>query len=334
VNIGFTYDLRADYLAAGYSKEETAEFDSPVTIDGIAGTLESFGHRVDRIGNIRALTRRLAGGDRWDLVFNIAEGLRGLAREAQVPALLEAWDVPYVFSDPLTLALCLDKGMCKRVIQQGGLQTAGFQVVESPAELDAITLPFPLFLKPVAEGTSKGIGANARVRTQEELRSVGRDLLARHGQAVLVETFLPGREFTVGMLGTGEKARVLGVMEVVPYAGLADFWYSSLHKEEWQSRVDYRAVDDAEARAAGAVALAAWRLLRCRDGGRVDLRSDANGKPCFMEVNPLAGLNPEVSDLVYLAHRVGWDYPRLLAAILESAVERVNYASGAPTPLR
>jgi D-alanine-D-alanine ligase len=322
VKIGFCYDLRDDYLALGYSEEEAAEFDAPVTGDAIAAALTDLGHVVVRIGNVRALTQRLAAGESWDLVFNIAEGLLGLAREAQVPALLEAWAIPYVFSDPATLCLTLDKGTCKRVIQQAGLPTAPFVVVEEPADLESIHLEFPLFLKPMGEGTSKGIGASARVKGLAQLREVGTDLLARFQQPVLVEQFLPGREFRVGILGSGSSSRVLGVMEVVPNGALADFWYSYEAKENWETRVRYRLVDDDEAMAAAEVALRSWRLLRCRDGGRVDLRSDSLGNPCFIEVNPLARLNPERSDLVILARLAGMGYRTLIAEILASAVQR------------
>ena len=117
MKIGITYDLRDDYIAEGYTEEETAEFDHPRTIAAIEDTLQSLGYETDRIGHIRALARRLVAGNRWDLVFNIAEGLRGFGREAQVPALLDAWEIPYTFSDPLVLSLTLHKGLTKRVIR-------------------------------------------------------------------------------------------------------------------------------------------------------------------------------------------------------------------------
>ena len=153
VKIGITYDLRDDYIAEGYTEEETAEFDHPRTIAAIEETLRDLGYETDRIGHLRALTRRLVAGDRWDLVFNIAEGLRGFGREAQVPALLDAWEIPYTFSDPLVLSLTLHKGLTKRVIRDLGIPTPDFAVVETPEEIAAVALPFPLFAKPVAEGT-------------------------------------------------------------------------------------------------------------------------------------------------------------------------------------
>ena len=139
MKIGITYDLRQDYLDAGYGEEETAEFDRPETIAAIDQALQALGHVTDRIGNIRSLARRLVQGDRWDLVFNIAEGLSGFGREAQVPALLEAYAIPYTFSDPLVLALTLHKGMTKRVIRDAGLPTPAFAVVETASEAAAVT---------------------------------------------------------------------------------------------------------------------------------------------------------------------------------------------------
>ena len=104
MRIGLTYDLRADYLALGYCEEETAEFDRDETVQAIEASIRRLGHTTERIGNVFRLTEALARGDRWDLVFNIAEGMRGFGREAQVPALLDAYGIPYTFSDPLVMA--------------------------------------------------------------------------------------------------------------------------------------------------------------------------------------------------------------------------------------
>ncbi|HQM91709.1 MAG TPA: hypothetical protein PLK84_07260, partial [Syntrophales bacterium] len=133
--VGMTYDLRTDYIREGYSEEETAEFDQPATIDAIEETLQSLGYRTDRIGHVRALARRLVAGERWDLVFNIAEGLKGFGREAQVPCLLDAYGVPYVFSDPLSLSLTLHKAMAKRVVRDLGILTPDFAVVEDADDI-------------------------------------------------------------------------------------------------------------------------------------------------------------------------------------------------------
>ena len=178
MNIGVTYDLRSDYLALGYSEEATAEFDAEETIAAVCAALTGLGHRIERIGGIRPLAAALVAGKRWDAVFNICEGLKGVSREAQVPALLEAFDMPYVFSDPLTLGLALDKSMAKRVVRDAGVPTADFMLIESVADIAKVALPFPLFLKPVAEGSGKGVGARSKVDGPEELQSVARGAVA------------------------------------------------------------------------------------------------------------------------------------------------------------
>lgn len=330
MKIGLTYDLRQDYLNLGYGEEETAEFDRIDTVEAIERTLQVLGYETDRIGNIWNLTKRLADGERWDLVFNIAEGLRGIGREAQVPALLDAYDIPYTFSDPLVMALTLHKGMTKRVIRGLGIPTPDFAEVGSEADIDEVNLPFPVFAKPIAEGTGKGITPASKISSKKELRSVCGRLLREYRQPVLVETFLPGREFTVGLVGTGKHARVVGVMEVILKPNAEKDVYSYVNKERCEEFVGYLPVNDLMAKKAQEVALASWIGLGCRDAGRIDLRADANGVPNFMEVNPLAGIHPEHSDLPILCKLVGISYHQLFEMIMNSALERVQ----ARTPSR
>jgi D-alanine-D-alanine ligase len=332
MKIGITYDLRHEYLAAGYSEEETVEFDRLETIEAIETTLHHLGYTTERIGHVRHLAARLADGARWDLVFNIAEGLSGFGREAQVPALLDAFGIPYTFSDPLVLSLALHKGMTKHVVRDLGVPTPDFAVVQTESDIDLVRLPLPLFAKPVAEGTSKGISTTSKIRTHEELRTVCCDLLRLYRQPVLVETFLPGREFTVGMIGTGHQARALGVMEVVLLDDAEPGVYSYTNKALYETRVQYRLVHGALATRATDVALHAWRGLGCRDGGRVDLRCDADETPSFLEVNPLPGLHPEHSDLPILCRLLGISHAELLAMIIESARQRLRASTSIVLP--
>ena len=322
MRIGITYDLRADYLQAGYSEEDTAEFDRPDTIAALSDALGALGHEPAPIGNIRQLAARLVAGERWELVFNITEGLHGFGREAQVPALLDAFGIPYTFSDPLTAALTLHKGMTKRVVRDIGLATADFTVVETESEIAMIDLPYPLFAKPVAEGTGKGIGAASKVHSPEELRAVCRRLLDRYRQPVLVERYLPGREFTVGITGTGPKATALGVLEVRLRDSAEAHAYTYHNKEYCEQLIDYRLLGGPLVDELSRFALAAWRSLGCRDGGRVDLRLDGQERANFLEVNPLAGLHPEHSDLPILCNQLGIPYVDLIRRILDSAFER------------
>jgi len=322
LRMGVTYDLRSDYLALGYSQEETAEFDAEVTIQAVCDALAGLGHEPVRIGGIMPLTVALANGERWDAVFNICEGLKGVAREAQVPALLEAFHIPYVFSDPLTLALTLDKAMCKRVVRDAGIPTPDFAVIESEADCRHVRLSYPLFLKPVAEGSGKGVDARSRVEDVAGLAHTAASLLARFRQPVLVEEFLPGREFTIGITGTGTTAEVLGITEIVPNQNFVGHGYGFENKEQWEDKLSVVPGTDAAALAAGEVALAAWRVLRCRDGGRADVRLDALGQPNFIEVNPLAGIRPGYSDLCFIADYRKMSYQDLIGKFLASFLRR------------
>ena len=325
--IGLTYDLRSDYLAMGLSLEETAEFDKEETVTGIEGALRELGYETERIGHAKALVKRLDAGDRWDLVFNICEGLAGVAREAQVPALLDLYGIPYVFSDPLVLALTLHKGMTKRVIRDAGVPTSDFCVYETAEDLADLRFGPPFFVKPVAEGTGKGCSAKSIVRDRAELAAVCDDLAARFRQPALIEPFLGGREFTVGVTGTGRQANVVGSMEIVLLSNAEKGVYSYSNKGNYEDRVVYHpgdAAKDPVVAAAEKVALDAWRVLGCRDGGRVDIRCDAEQKPMFLEVNPLAGLNPKDSDLPILARMANVTYTELIGRIMASATARVK----------
>jgi len=335
LRIALAYDLKADYLAAGFSPEAVMEFDDDATVAALAGALTALGHRAERVGRGVELARRLAAGERWDLVFNFAEGVSGRSREAQVPALCELFEQPYTFSDPLTSALTLDKPLAKRVVRDLGLPTAPFAVVHRCEEADAVDLPLPLFVKPIAEGSSKGVSQRSKVTRREDLRGRCAELIAAFGQPVLVETYLPGREITVGIVGNfgaanaagdagdAGAARVLGTMEVTFAHGSDREFYTALNKGEFEERVDYALLDgEPVAARAREIALAAYAALGCRDAGRVDLRCSADGEPCFLEINPLPGLHPTRSDLPIMCALGGVEYLHLVGHIVEAAARR------------
>jgi len=322
MRITLVYDLRDDYRVLGYSEEEVAEFDNVETIDQLAGALKALGCEVTRVGRGQALAARLVEGDRYDLVFSIAEGLKGRSREAQVPALCELFDQPYLFSDPLTMSACLDKAVAKRLMRDTGVPTASFAVAERNADEVADWADFPAFVKPLAEGTGKGCEAASLVQTRGELRDAVTRVIARYGQPALVERYLPGREFTVGIVGNGPDLRVLGVCEILLRANAEANVYSLQNKELCEELVTYAPADDAEARLAGTRALEAYRALECRDAARIDFRSDANGEPYFLEANPLAGLNPWHSDLPILAAQNGIDFVALIGLIVDAGLAR------------
>jgi D-alanine-D-alanine ligase len=327
MKIGLTYDLREEYLALGYNEEETAEFDRGDTIDAIESTLQDLGYETERIGHAKNLIRRLVSGDRWDMVYNIAEGLRGYGREALVPALLDAYEIPYTFSDPLVLSLTLHKGMTKRVIRDAGIPTADFVVVDDVQHLAQVPFTPPYFIKPVAEGTGKGITPASIIRRPQDLNSRCAALIETYQQPVLVEAFLPGREFTVGLIGTESEAFVLGTMEVHLLTDAEPEVYSYQNKENCERLVKYRLVNrvaEPVVREAERVALDAWRVLGCRDAGRIDIRCDQAGRPHFIEVNPLAGIHPEHSDLPIICNHLGMSYRELMKKIMTSAEKRIG----------
>ncbi|MCK9219954.1 MAG: ATP-grasp domain-containing protein [Bacteroidales bacterium] len=324
MRIGLTYDLRSEYLKEGFSEEETAEFDKEETVFAIEEALGQLKFATDRIGHVRQLVNRLAQGDRWDMVFNICEGMYGIGREAQVPALLDAYRIPYTFSDPMVLSLTLHKGMTKRVIRDHGIPTPDFAIVEKEKDIFKINLQFPLFVKPYAEGTGKGIDSASKVNNPAELEATCRTLLPKYKLGLIVERYLPGREFTVGIAGTGENARSLGVMEVMFTKKAEAHGYSYLNKDDYQGRVNYRILNDSLARNCEMEALNAWKALDCRDAGRIDLRLDENDVPGFIEVNPLAGLHPIHSDLPIICKFQGISFVKLIQMIMESALTRIQ----------
>ena len=324
MTVGLTYDLRSDWLRLGYSELETAEFDREETVAAVDAAIRVHGISTERIGNYRSLMEALSAGRRWDLVFNFCEGMYGLGREALVPALLDAYRIPYTFSDPVVLGLSLHKGLAKRVVRDAGVPTPDFAVVESVDDIERVALRYPLFAKPIGEGTGKGITSASRIETPDQLGSVCKNLLKTHAQPVLVEEYLPGREFTTGIVGTGPHAEAVGTMEVILLEAADAHAYTYMNKEYCDDRGRYERATGADAEGCTRIALQAWRALGGRDAGRVDIRLDAHGSPSFIEVNPLAGLHPEHSDLPIICTMAGVTFEQLIGKILASARERAG----------
>ncbi|KUJ96089.1 MAG: ATP-grasp enzyme, D-alanine-D-alanine ligase [Desulfonauticus sp. 38_4375] len=327
MKVGLTYDLRSTYIKMGFSEEETAELDKEETIEAIESAIISLGYVCERIGNIKDLVEALATGKRWDLVFNIAEGMFGIGREAQVPALLDAYRIPYTFSDPLVLSLTLHKAMTKRVLRDAGVPTSDFFVASQLEDLAELSFSGPYFVKPVAEGTSKGVDSSSIVKDRALLPQVVDRIIKKFKQPALIEPYLSGREFTVGIIGTGKKARIIGTLEVILRSTAEEGVYSYLNKEEYEKRVEYHLVEaeqDGIVQEAETIALSSWRILGCRDAGRVDIKCTKEGIPLFLEVNPLAGLHPKHSDLPILCRKKGITYLELIQSILNSALNRVK----------
>lgn len=321
MNIGITYDLRKWYLAQGFSMEETAEFDKEETISSIETELNNLGHTTERIGNIFQLVELLAEGKRWDLVFNITECLYGDGRESAVPALLDQYRIPYVFSGPVVMGITLNKYYSRLVVEASGVPVSPGTIVSSINDLQKTdSLSFPLFVKPVAEGTGKGITSMSKVNNKKELEALCKQLLNNYRQPVLVEEYLPGREFTVGVTGSGISTKCIGGMEIICKDGLP---YSNEIKENYEQYTEYKPIDSDIWDECASVVAKSWVALGGVDAGRIDLKIDKNGRICFIEANPLAGLNPVHSDLPILCRMNNISYSQLINMIVASAISRI-----------
>jgi D-alanine-D-alanine ligase len=365
--IGFAYNQKPDspvgLVSAADSEPRTeeeppstsdvyAEWDSAETIDAVASALSAHGD-VIRLEATDEFPERLRA-ERPDIVFNIAEGLYGANREAHVPAICEFFGVPYSGSDPFTLSLCLHKGRTKDVLTAYGIPNASFSLIESPADVERLlksdsplaarlSTVHPVFLKPVQEGSSKGITEKNLVRSRDELEAQAHFLLETYRQPVIAEAFLPGAEFTCGVLGNGASARVLPLVGInfgaLPDGALPIYGYEA--KWIWDTPDEPLDMFTCPASVAPwlhssieAVVLRAYRALGCRDWSRIDVRLDADGVPNIVEVNPLPGILPnpeENSCLPKAARAAGMSYDQLIQSALLHAAERCGVQLR-PTP--
>ena len=328
MRIGLAYDLKDD-IEAGRDIPEDAleEYDSIKVVRAIARSLRSLGHRTALLGGGRKFLENILKA-RVDLVFNIAEGRGSLrSREAQVPAILEMLSIPYTGSDPLTLAITLDKPLAKQIVSAAGVPTPPWIKITSGTELKAVRagdIPLPAFVKPAFEGSSKGIRLTSRVNTAGKARGTAQALLDDYGQPVLIEKYIEGEEVTVGIAGNSPPA-IVGIMRVVPRKKFKTFVYSLEVKRDWRNLVDYECpakFNRATLKRISDFSIKAYEALGCRDFARVDFRVAPDGTPYFLEVNPLPGLNPDSGDLPIMSYKMGWDYQRLIGTVLNAAIER------------
>ncbi len=343
--IGVMYNLKGQPPEEGEPPDSGAEYDSESTIAAVAGAFRGAGYDVCLIeGNETAYLKLLA--QRPDIVFNMCEGLRGESRESHIPAMLEMLGIPYTGSGVMTMALTLDKPLAKKVLAYHGIPTARFLVLEgrdcdrrpddhldgdcgghSPGEAVYLAdLSFPVFAKPAHEGSSMGITPSSRCNDRSELFREVRRLAAMYKQPVLVEEYLPGREFTLGILGNREPI-IFPVMEInfdaVPE--VHGHIYSRQFKTDWSDDLYYLCpapISPEFEALLRDVALRTYRALDCRDFARVDLRLDKDGVPNVLEVNPLPGLAPGFSDYPRIAEKAGWSFAELVNGILECALRR------------
>jgi D-alanine-D-alanine ligase len=323
IRVGFTYNVKRSH-----DGDDEAEWDPPETIIAIANALARAGHIVVHLEATPDLPRVLAEAD-VDLIFNIAEGVEGRNREAQVPALCELINIPYTGSDSATLALALDKALAKRILRQHGILTPEFQVFSSGREKlhPWLAQKFPLIVKPNAEGSSKGISGAGVVDDEPALRAAVTALIEKYRQPALVEEYISGREFTVGLLGD-KRPRILPPMEICfKDTSKTRPVYDFEIKQEWEKHVSYECpakLSPAELRSVERAARETFTALDCRDVARIDLRMNREGQVYVLEVNPLPGLTPDYSDLVLISKAAGITYRTLIGEILAGSLKRLR----------
>ena len=321
-------------IAELIARDEFAEWDSPATIAAVESALSRLG-KVVRLEANEDFPERLRQA-RPDIVFNIAEGFHGVNREAHVPAICEFYGIPYSGSDPFTLTLCLDKARTKETLAFHGIPTPKFLLVEKLADLYRVAeqLTLPLFVKPVHEGSSKGITDSNLCRDRDQLFRQTEFLLENYRQPVLVEEFLPGKEFTCAVLGNGDEATVLPLVamnfESLPEGALPIYSFDA--KFVWDRPENPLDIFQCPARitrelqaSIERVSLDAFRVLGCRDWARIDVRLDADGRPNVLEVNPLPGILPDPADnscLPKAARAAGIGYEELIQNCLKYAAAR------------
>ena len=301
-------------------KDLAAEYTGDVEIKVLQDAIRSNGFETLLLPCDLELPSKLRR-HRVEMAFNVAEGWGGRGRESFVPALLDMLGIPYTGSDAVSLGLSLDKALAKAIALSHGVATPPYLKVDNVDVLEAIDLTFPLFVKPNCEGSSMGIGEGALVKDHDQLRRAVTRILKRYREPALVERFMEGREFTVGLLGNGHDLQVLPVLEVVLPQGAHSYGYQSKDEDTGVLRCPAEIPEDL-AEEMKRMAVAVYRALECRDLARVDFRSDEKGRPHFLEINPLPGLHPETSLYPQQAYAAGLSYQELIGRILEAMMKR------------
>jgi D-alanine-D-alanine ligase len=344
MRIGISYDLKLDLqntvkerpaVNAGrpLTDDTFEEYDSPETLEVISRALEKKGHRIVRLGGGARFLENICR-EKVDFVFNISEG-RGnhRSREAQVPSVLEMLDIPFTGSDPLTLSVCLDKILTKKLVALDGIPTPKWIVVNNEEELAAVNwrgFPFPSIVKPAAEGSSKGIRLTSLVEDIAQAKSEVSRLLEGYDQPVMIEEFIDGDEITVGVIGNA-PAKLVGMMRILPRKKEKHFVYSVEVKRDYVNLVDYESpvqLPEKILEKLEQYSLKSFKILGCRDFSRVDFRVGRNGVPYFIEINPLPGLGT-YSDLIIMGIKMGWTHEGLIGAVLDTAIERYPQCTSA-----
>jgi len=271
-----------------------------------------------------------------DIVFNFAEGLTGVNRESHIPAMLEMLELPYSGSDPLTLGICLDKSRAKEILTYYNIPNAKFLVANQIEDITNLKFDFPLIVKPISEGSSKGIFSSSFVKNSKELEEEVKRIIFSYNQPALIEEYLPGREFTVAVLGNGSEAEVLPIVEisyedfpqdVLPLYSYEAKWILDSKENKFDVFECPAKLDNQLEEKIKETVLRTYKVLRCRDWSRIDVRLDKNGVPNIIEINPLPGIMPdpnENSSFPKAARAAGINYNQLIQSALYSAAKRYN----------
>lgn len=331
--VGFTYDLKSEYLKEKFSLEDVVEFDTEQTIEEITSALTWAGYKVEQVGSFRNLLSQLSKGKSWDIVFNIAEGISGRNRESQVPLLLEYYKIPYTGSDALTMGICLDKVVSKKIVSYHNLPTPKFFVVSNIKELSKIKeidLSFPVMVKPSCEGSSKGLSKNAVVYDKQKLKEVCEEKLVKYKQPVLIEEFIYGKEFTVVVMGNkySEKFPIKSFPPVqIAVNGKTDlgeefFTYERIENDE-TSYICPSAEPENLLSNLEKITSEIYKVLEVRDFGRIDFRVDYDNNIYFLECNPLPHLG-KIDVFPLVANAVSMSYEEMISNIVKIALDRYN----------
>ena len=333
LKVGIAFNLKKG-LPVGPPDAE-AEFDDPDTVRAIQSALETAGCRVELFEADDSFPGRIAEA-KPDIVFNIAEGRSGRGRESHVPAILRFLDIPFVGSDETSMCIAMDKALTKRLLASWGIRTPKYAVIGKDTRYTAddgtgiagYTGSWPIIVKPNAEGSGKGISGVSVVSSAAGLREAVENIVNTYEQDALIEEYIQGREFTVGLLGNGKGQRIFPPMEIIFNAGDRGI-YSYEVKRDFKRYVSYACPPDVGADILAELESTArdiFRIIGCRDFARIDFRLSREGELHFIEINPLPGLAPGYSDYPMLAGFCGVDYDALIAGVLQSALARYGMA--------
>ena len=317
--IGITYNL--------YKNAVTLPGEAPKsnydTIISIKDALVSGGYDVELFEVTENLPLKLTE-HKPDIVFNNAEGISGPGKEAQVPAILDYYRIPYTGSDETTILVAMDKALAKSLVSAYNVRTPKYNIIGQDMHSSGNTIPFPAIVKPIAEGSGRGISDVSVVYNSTDLNRILVKNLDLYKQKMLVEEYIQGREFTVGIIGNADDIRVFTPMEIV-FNDKSNTLYSYEVKKNFKQYVKYVCPPDISEDVQTEIKKTAkeiYRILGCRDYARIDFRLSQDGLLYFLEVNPQPGLTPGYSDLPMISGFCGVDYNTLILNIMETALVR------------